>query len=90
MVFGAVTSAALCIVQSFANSYPAFLVFELLSSTVHGGIYTVAFVLGKIYRYVVKLLYDANGREKKKIAIVVVVLYVATTCDEYIKIAFEN
>ncbi|XP_025207596.1 solute carrier family 22 member 21-like [Melanaphis sacchari] len=45
MVFCAVTSAALCIVQSFSTSYLMFLILELLSSTVSSGIYSITFIL---------------------------------------------
>lgn len=52
MLFCAVTSAVICIGQSFSVNYPMFLVLELLSSTISSGIYTVTFVLGngiKVY-----------------------------------------
>lgn len=47
MVFCAVTSAIICIIQSFSVNYQMFLILELLSSIVSSGIYTVTFVLGK-------------------------------------------
>jgi len=47
MVFCAVTSAILSIIQSFSVNYQMFLVFELLTSIVSSGVYTVTFVLGK-------------------------------------------
>lgn len=47
MIFCAVGSAVISIIQSFSVSYPMFLAFELISSTISGGVYTVTFVLGK-------------------------------------------
>ncbi|KAL5236445.1 hypothetical protein ACI65C_003855 [Semiaphis heraclei] len=45
MVFCAAISATLCIIQSFSTSYLMFMIFELLSSIVSSGIYTVTFIL---------------------------------------------
>ncbi|MBO8666572.1 MFS transporter, partial [Staphylococcus aureus] len=45
MVFCAVTSAIISIIQSFPVNYQMFLVLELLTSIVSSGIYTVTFVL---------------------------------------------
>ncbi|KAL4107873.1 hypothetical protein QTP88_018153 [Uroleucon formosanum] len=45
MVFCAATSAAICIIQSFSNSYLMFMVLEFVSSTVSSGIYTATFIL---------------------------------------------
>lgn len=45
MVFCAVLSATLSIIQSFSNSYSMFMVLEFLSSIISSGIYTVTFIL---------------------------------------------
>lgn len=46
MIFGAVTSAVLSLIQSFSINYPMFLTLELLSAMLSSGIYTATFVLG--------------------------------------------
>jgi len=51
MVFCAVTSAIISIIQSFSVNYQMFLVLELLTSIVSSGVYTVTFVLGKNISY---------------------------------------
>ncbi|XP_025207592.1 solute carrier family 22 member 5-like [Melanaphis sacchari] len=45
MVFCAVTSAIICIIQSFSVNYQMFLVLELLSSIISSGVYTVTIIL---------------------------------------------
>lgn len=48
MIFGAVGSAALCLVQSLSVNFSMFLTLELLSSLVSSGVYMITFVLGKL------------------------------------------
>ncbi|VVC31718.1 Hypothetical protein CINCED_3A010671 [Cinara cedri] len=45
LVFCAVTSAAICIFQSFSFNYSMFLFLELLSSIISSGIYSITFIL---------------------------------------------
>ncbi|VVC40729.1 Hypothetical protein CINCED_3A009126 [Cinara cedri] len=45
LVFCAVTSAALSIIQSFSINYACFLVLELLSSIISSGIFSITFIL---------------------------------------------
>lgn len=68
MVFSAVLSATISIIQSFSTNYVVFLVLELMSSTVSSGMYAATFVLGMNISYVLiiccKLSFNTVQQQK--------------------------